>query len=109
MYVAEGQGQLGDVGGIFDTIKAIVGTAAKVFKSGATATVHPPGMPPVSIDLTDPNALRKARTIARSITIAPGQPPSVLEQVGDAAGSFITSPAGLVVLGGLALLLLRRK
>lgn len=108
-------GSVGEVGSIFDSIKSVVGTivkGAKVINQGVTATVQLPGLPPVMIDLTDPNALAKAKAYAsnvvRNISISPGRPPSVADQVASAAGSFLSSPAGLAVIGIGAFMLLSR-
>lgn len=114
MYAGNQLGTVGDVSGIFDSIKSVVNSivkGAKVVNQGVTATVQLPGLPPIMIDLTDPNALAKAKQYAanvlRNVSISPGRPPSATEQVVNAAGSFLSSPAGLAVLGVGAFLLLK--
>jgi hypothetical protein len=115
-------GAVGDVSGIFDVIKSIASTVikgARVVQQGVTATIHPPGLPPVSIDLTSPDALTKAKNIiaalAKSITIQTGgaPPPSVANQLTSQAfagiKSFVTSPIGLATVAGLAILLTSRR
>jgi hypothetical protein len=100
---------MGDVNGIFDALKSVVSTISKgvrVFQQGATAVIRPPGAPPIYIDLTDPNALRRARDAAAAIlrgsSVQLGRPPTAFDQ----AGSFLQTPVGMAVVAGVGLLAL---
>lgn len=114
MYARDGQ--LGDLGNIFDAVKSIVNTVAKgvrVVSQGVTATIHPPGLPPIMINLTDPNVLKKAAAaasaIVRNTTLSSGRPedqPNPLASAASSAGAFLTSPMGLALVVGGGLLLL---